>query len=100
MFKTAKRKLVEEAMVVVKEKDTLPVDCTQNTVTHIFVHLDSTMATCNSSVTISEISGFHHEAEVFSLLRVVWCMMVFGYQMPTFLVQHPRRAKTSSYGSL
>ena len=98
MFKAAKRKAEEEAMVVVKEgggEYIIPIDCTQNTVTHIFVHLDSTMANCNSSVTISEISGLHHEDEVFILLGVVWCMLLFGYQIPTFLVHHPR-----SYGSL
>jgi hypothetical protein len=58
------------------------------------------MASCNSSITISVISGFCDEAEFFNLLGVEWSILVFGYQIPNFTVQHPRRAKTLSYGSL
>ena len=30
----------------------------------------------------------------------MWCILVFGYQIPEYTTQHPRRAKTLSYGSL
>jgi len=94
MFKAAKRKEEEEVTVVVKEENTQYLQIAHKIQSHIFlVHLDSTMASCNSSVTVSDISGFHQEVEVFSLLGVVWLCWYFVIKYQPSLCNIPEEQR-------